>query len=148
MGLEFPNANSPDWGYLECEVLNLRSGAKFRNARDACVLLRNMKSVTERLNETAVEEINDEMIINDIDWRADHVGAPNGFWELAQADMAWQLSEGVGVGMGGPHSGLKPIGRHVDQQILSRHPFYRRSQIVISTFRCFHRRDGTSLVCL
>ena len=142
-GSEFSNAGSPDWPYVQCEILNFRSCANFQNSRDVCLLLRNLESLNTKLDATAVDDIKDDELIKDIEWRSDHLAAPTGYWDLASADMAWQLSEGLGAGLSGPHAGLKPIGRQVDQQILSQHPFYRQSQVVRSSFRCFHRSDGT-----
>lgn len=141
-GAEFSNAGSPDWPYVECEILNFRSCANFQNSRDVCLLLRNLESLNTKLDATAVDDIKDDELIKDIEWRSDHLAAPTGYWDLVSADMAWQFSEGLGAGLSGPHAGLKPIGRQVDQQILSQHPFYRRSQVVRSSFRCFHRSDG------
>ena len=80
---------------------------------------------------------------SDIDWRADHLGVEANYWNMAASDMPWQLTEGIAMGSQVPVEGLQPIGRHIDKQSLSAHPFFEDSQIVRNPFRCFHRSDGT-----
>ena len=46
------------------------------------------------------------------------------------------------LGSQGPMEGLKPIGRHIEKQLLASHPFYTRAQLVRNPFRTFHRGDG------
>jgi hypothetical protein len=142
-GTQFHEAGCPGWPFLECEVLNFRSRANFQDARDAYLLLRKQKSLTTKLDKENLESIQDGALIKDIKWRSEHVRAPYGYWDLASADVACQLSEGLAAGLSSVHSDLKPINRQVDQQILSQHPFYQKGQIVRSGFRCFHRGDGT-----
>ena len=64
------------------------------------------------------------------------------FWNLVSSDMPWQLHEGLSMGSLGPKDGLKPVGRQVDRQTLSMHPFYENAHLVRDPFRCFHRGDG------
>jgi hypothetical protein len=141
-GAQFHAAGAPGWPYLECEVLNFRSRSSFQDLRDAYLLLQKQNSLTAQLDKENLESIRDEELVKDIDWRANHLRTTYGYWDLASADMACQLSEGLAAGLIGPHSGLRPISRHVDKQVLSRHPFYREAQMVRSSFRCFHRGDG------
>jgi hypothetical protein len=77
-----------------------------------------------------------------VKWRASHHGATLGYWNLVESDMPWQLSEGVVLDQLGPKGGLKPIGREIDKQALSKHPFFEKAQLVRNIFRCFHRADG------
>jgi hypothetical protein len=141
---KFEEAGTPGWPYLECEILNFRSRANFQDSRDAYLLLRDLDGpTTAELDATVLKDLEDSELIEDVKWRSRHVHSPISYWGLAASDMAWQLSEGLGRGLSGPHAGLKPVGRHIDQQILSRHPFYEQTQVVRSSFRCFHRNDGT-----
>lgn len=65
------------------------------------------------------------------------------YWNMASSDMPWQLSEGIAMGgFGGPTEGLKPVGRHIEKQTLSSHPFFAKAQVVRNPFRTFHRGDG------
>lgn len=139
----FEEAGAPGWPYLECEILNFRSRANFQDSRDVYLLLRKQKGPTAELDATLLKDLTNSQLMEDVEWRSDHVHSSASYWGLVSSDMAWQLSEGLGRGLSGPHAGLKPVSRHVDQQILSRHPFYGESQIVRSSFRCFHRSDGT-----
>jgi len=141
--VKFEEAGTPGWPYLQCEILNFRSRANFQDSRDAYLLLRDLDGPTAELDATVLKDLKDSELIEDVKWRSGHVHSPTSYWDLASSDMAWQLSEGLARGLSGPHAGLKPIGRHIDQQILSRHPFYKQSQIVRSRLRCFHRNDGT-----
>ena len=79
---------------------------------------------------------------HDMTWRADHLGVKLDYWNLVSSDMPWQLTEGIAMTNLVPLEGLKPVGRHIDQQAVSSHPFYKDAQLVRSPFRCFHRSDG------
>jgi hypothetical protein len=141
--IKFEEAGTPGWPHLECEILNFRSRANFQDSRDVYLLLRDLDGPTAELDATALKDLKDSELIEDVKWRSGHVHSPANYWGLASSDMAWQLSEGLGGGLSGPRAGLKPVGRHIDQQFLSQHPFYEQSQIVRSSFRCAHRNDGT-----
>ena len=41
-----------------------------------------------------------------------------------------------------PKYGLQPVGRKVEEQTLSMHPFFKNAHLVRDPFRCFHRGDG------
>lgn len=142
-GREFENAGRSGWPYLETEVLNLRNRENFQEMRDVYLFLKNLDGFSEALDPFTWEGDQNASLHSDIDWRSDHLGVKPTYWNLVDSDMPWQLSEGLAMGSHGPVEGLKPIGRHIDKQALSSHPFYSNSQLVRNPFRCFHRSDGT-----
>ena len=141
-GREFENAGRSGWPYLETEVLNFRHRSNFQIMRDIYLLLHNKKELQDDLNESTWKADRNASLHTDIDWRGDHLAMEPSFWNLVDADMPWQLSEGLAMGAMGPRDGLQPILRHVDKQVLSSHPFYNNAQLVRSPFRTFHRSDG------
>ena len=141
-GREFEKAGRSGWPYLETEVLNFRSEGNFQEMRDVYILLRKLDGLQESLNETIWTGDKNASLYSDVKWRADHLGMQVDYWSLLDSDMPWQLSEGLCMGGMGPMSGLKPVARHIDKQIISQHPFYKESQLVRNPFRCFHRSDG------
>ena len=141
-GREFEKAGRSGWPYLETEVLNFRSEGNFQEMRDVYILLRNLDGLQDSLGESIWSGDKNASLHSDIDWRADHLGTDVNYWNLVDSDMPWQLSEGLCMGGMGPTSGLKPVVRHIDKQAISRHPFYKKSQLVRNPFRCFHRSDG------
>lgn len=142
-GREFENAGRSGWPYLETEVLNFRSQENFQQLRDVYLLLQGLDDLQEPLNETIWDgEEKTSSLHSDIDWRADHLGIKANYWNMVASDMPWQLSEGIALGNLVPVDGLQPVGRHIDKQSLSAHPFFKNSQIVRNPFRCFHRSDG------
>ena len=110
--------------------------------RDIYLLLHNKSELEDDLNESMWRADRNASLHTDVDWRADHLAMEPSFWNLVNADMPWQLSEGLAMGAMGPRDGLQPIVRYVDKQILSLHPFYTNAQLVRSPFRTFHRSDG------
>ncbi|KAI9856863.1 MAG: hypothetical protein M1824_005237 [Vezdaea acicularis] len=144
-GYEFKHGGRAGWPYIECEVLNIRSQEYFQDYRDAMLLLRRYPHITEKLDPTVFKGDKNQDLKSDIEWRADHVNGPMGYWDLAASDMPWQLDEGLGAGLHGPHAGLKPLSRKVTPQLLSRNPFFKHAQIVRDPFRAFHRADGCLL---
>ena len=141
-GREFENAGRSGWPYLETEVLNFRSESNFQEMRDVYVLLRRLDGLQDILDESTWSGDKNASLHSDIDWRADHLGMEVNYWNMADSDMPWQLSEGLCMAAMGPCSGLKPVVRHIDRQAISQHPFYKKSQLVRNPFRCFHRSDG------
>ena len=141
-GREFENAGRSGWPYLETEVLNFRHRDNFQTMRDIYLLLHDNSELQDDLNESTWRADRNASLHTDVDWRGDHLAMEPSFWNLVNADMPWQLSEGLAMGAMGPRDGLKPIVRHVDTQILSLHPFYTNAQLVRSPFRTFHRSDG------
>ena len=141
-GREFEKAGRAGWPYLETEILNFRHEQNFQEMRDVYLLLNKMEELNEDLNQSTWKADRNSSLHSDIDWRAGHLAMEPTFWNLVDADMPWQLSEGIAMGSQGPRDGLTPVGRHVDKQTISSHPFYGNAQLVRNPFRTFHRRDG------
>ena len=110
--------------------------------RDVYLLLREEKNLLEDLNESTWKADRNASLHTDVEWRADHLGMDADFWSLVDADIPWQLSEGIAMGPMGPKDGILSIPRNVDKQTLSSHPFYENAQLVRNPFRTFHRSDG------
>lgn len=141
-GRKFENAGRSGWPFLETEVLNFRSQDNFQEMRDVYLFLKNMEGFEKSLDSCIWDGENNASLHSDIDWRSDHLGIDATYWNLVDSDMPWQLTEGMAMGIQAPVDGLKPIGRHIDRQALSSHPFFKDSQLVRNPFRCFHRADG------
>ena len=141
-GREFANVGKGGWPYLDTEILNLRSRESFQEMRDVYLLLKDLPGFDVFLKKHLWDGENNASLHHDLDWRADHLGTDLNYWTLTASDMPWQLTEGLTMAGYGPTEGLKPIGRHIDKQALSSHPFYRNTQLVRNPFRTFHRSDG------
>ncbi|KAI4203436.1 MAG: hypothetical protein LQ346_001785 [Caloplaca aetnensis] len=144
-GREFENGGAPGWPYLETEILNMRSHQNFQEMRDVYMILSNLKELDEELDQCTFKNDENSSLQSDIDWRAGHLGVTANYWNLVASDMPWSLDEGLAMGIMRPMEGLKPIGRLVDRQALSIHPFFKDSHLVKNVFRCFHRSDGIVL---
>lgn len=113
--------------------------------RETYIFLKDLKDLQEPLDEHVWDgEDKNSSFRSDVNWREGHLGVRANYWNLAASDMPWQLTEGLAMGSHEPVEGLKPVSRHIDQQSLSAHPFFTKSQIVRNPFRCFHRSDGRS----
>lgn len=144
-GREFENGGSSGWPYLETEILNMRSHKNFQEMRDVYMILSNLKELDEELDQCSFKNDQNSSLQSDIKWRAGHLGVTANYWNLVASDMPWSLDEGLAMGIMGPLEGLQPIGRQIDRQALSIHPFFKDSHLVRNVFRCFHRSDGVLL---
>ncbi|KAL8962656.1 MAG: hypothetical protein Q9193_000974 [Seirophora villosa] len=144
-GREFENGGAPGWPYVETEVLNMRSHRNFQEMRDVYMILSNLRELDKELDQCTFVNDENPSLQSDIEWRAGHLGVTANYWNLVASDMPWQLDEGLAMGIMGPMEGLQPIGRRIDRQALSIHPFFRDSHLVRNVFRCFHRADGVLL---
>lgn len=142
MGPPFTNGGRAGWPYLECETFDLRSTQSVQASRDLLRMLRDEKQMNHVLDRSVFAGMNDERLKKDIKWRAQYVGQPVEFWELAKADLPWQISEGSHLNMNGPAEGLRGTKLEKATQALCRHGFFRDSHITRNPFRCFHRADG------
>ena len=143
-GKPYKHAGTLSFPYPALDVLNIRNKDSFQEMRDVFVLSKKVPQVFQKLDQSALDGVDNPDLRRDILWRSKHLGVLPTFWNLSQSDMAWQLSEGFGVGQYGPMSALKPLEAKAKEQILSRHPFFASSQIVRDAFRLFHRGDGKS----
>ncbi|KAL8969187.1 MAG: hypothetical protein Q9183_002111 [Haloplaca sp. 2 TL-2023] len=144
-GKRFENGGSAEWPYVETEVLNIRSHKNFQEMRDVYLLLSKFTELEDDLNNSSWKNDHNSSLQSDVEWRSGHLGMPANYWNLITSDMPWQLTEGLTMGMNGPMEGLQPINRHIDQQTLTIHPFYKDCHMVRNIFRCFHRSDGILL---
>lgn len=117
--------------------------------REVYLFLKGLDGFQNSIDESIWDgEEKNSSLHSDIEWRADHLGVEANYWNMVASDMPWQLTEGMAMGSQVPVEGLQPIGRHIDKQSLSAHPFFKDSQIVRNPFRCFHRSDGMNKVPL
>jgi hypothetical protein len=148
MGPEFENAGRAAWPYLEVETLDLRSVSSIRDSRDLFRILKTDVRVSEFLDRSVFASNVSERLKKDVVWRSQYVGQSVGFWELAKADLPWQIAEGSHLNMNGPSEGIRSTELVKSTQSLPRHPFFKDVYLARNPFRCFHRNDGTSLTCL
>jgi hypothetical protein len=96
-------------------------------------------AVNKELDAAALENVGKKMA-EDIQWRARHVRASTGYWDLVAVDFQRQLTNGPSLHVNWLESKLATLD--VQRQSISSLPFYSNVQIVRYTFRCFHRADG------
>lgn len=142
MGPPFTHGGRAGWPYLECETFDLRSTHWVQDSRDLLRMLKDEEKISDVLDRSVFTGMNDERLKKDIKWRAQYVGQPVGFWDLAKADLPWQISEGSHLNMNGPSEGLRGTKLQKVTQALCRHSFFQDSHIARNPFRCFHRDDG------
>lgn len=143
MGRPFTKAGRAGWPYPEIEMFDLRSAQHLQDSRDLLRILESEKHVNEVLDRGIFAGNNSEKLRRDIIWRAQYVGQSVNFWEMAKADLPWQISEGSHLNMNGPSEGIRTTNLENFSQSLARHAYYKDAYIARSPFRCFHRSDGT-----
>ncbi|KAG6359164.1 hypothetical protein INS49_012684 [Diaporthe citri] len=123
-------------------MLDLRNAQHIQDSRDLLRILKSEKQVNDVLDRSVFAGNNSEKLKKDILWRAQYVGQSVNFWELAKADLPWQISEGSHLNMNGPSEGVRTTKLENVSQSLARHAYYKDAYIARSPFRCFHRSDG------
>ncbi|KAI0023918.1 hypothetical protein F4780DRAFT_684919 [Xylariomycetidae sp. FL0641] len=143
MGRPFTKAGRAGWPYLETETLDLRDAAFVRDSRDLLRLLKDEREFNPLLLDRSVfAGDNNANLKKDVTWRAQYVGKSLGFWDLAEADLPWQLAEGSHINMNGPSDGIRTTKLQRVSQSVTRHAFFKDAYIARNPFRCFHRDDG------
>jgi hypothetical protein len=142
MGPPFTNGGRAGRPYLECETVDLRSTHWVRDSGDLLLMLKDEKSISDILDRSVSTGMNDEKLKKDLEWRAQHVVQGVGFWDLAKADLPWQIAEGSHLNTNGPSEGLRGTKLEKATQALCRHSCFKDSYIARNPFRCFHRADG------
>lgn len=142
MGRPFTKAGRAGWPYLEVEVFDLRSTQFIENSRDLLRLLKNEEGISSVLDRGIFAGDNNEHLRKDVTWRAQYVSQTLEFWELAKADLPWQISEGSHLNMNGPSEGVRTTNLEKASQSIAMHSFFKDAYIARNPFRCFHRDDG------
>lgn len=145
MGRPFTRAGRAGWPYLETETFDLRSTNHIQDSRDLVRILKTEKDFNNVLNRGMFAGDNNENLKKDMTWRAQYVGKGLEFWDLAEADLPWQISEGSYLNMNGPSEGIRTTKLEKSAQSITRHTFFKDAYIARNPFRCFHRNDGMAL---
>lgn len=149
MGREGAASRSTDisWPYAQLETISMRKRSDLTDMQDVKKILTGYKefsSVTEKLNEIALEGIEGELA-DDLVWRVKHYRIEPSYWEFVSSDAQRQLSSGSSVNDFYVQERLNL--RQLDKQTISNASFYSNAHIVRFPFRCFHRSDGGLLLC-
>jgi hypothetical protein len=145
MGRPFTRAGRAGWPYLETETFDLRSTKHVQDSRDLLRILKTEKEFNRVLDRGVFAGDNNENLKKDMTWRAQYVGKGLEFWDLAEADLPWQIAEGSHLNMNGPSEGIRTKQLKKAPQSLTRHTLFKDAYIARNPFRCFHRNDGMSL---
>ncbi|KAJ9604419.1 hypothetical protein H2200_011255 [Cladophialophora chaetospira] len=142
MGRPFTNGGRAGWPYLEIETFDLRNAKSIQESRDLLRILKDERDISDILDRSVFAGNNSEKLKKDVTWRAQYVGQSVRFWELAKADLPWQIADGSHLNMNGPSEGIRSTKLEKATQSLTRHPFFEDAYIARSAFRSFHRNDG------
>ena len=126
--------------------MGIRKFSDLEDMRDVQKILRlrpDLSNVRKHLDKISLEGLEQDML-DDIAWRAEHLGVKTDYWELVAPDIQRQLSSGSAM----HQNYLEPEQAllQVEKQVITNVPFYRAAQIVRYSFRCFHRSDGKSQI--
>lgn len=102
MGRPFLRSGRAGGPYLELESFDLRNAKSVQDSRDLLRILKDVRKVSDILDRGVFAGNNSDKLQNDVTWRAQYVGQGVDFWELAQGDLPWQVSEGSYLNMNGP----------------------------------------------
>jgi hypothetical protein len=100
------------------------------------------KALHDRLNKLSRKTMS-QQLIDDLEWRAEHLGKTLGYWELVSSDIPYHLTQITTLETAaGPMDGPQPLNAQHVTQTLWNHPFYEPAQLVRNKLRAFHRSDG------
>ena len=147
MGRPFIHGGRAGWPFLEVETFDLRNARFIQDSRDLLRILKTENKISDVLDRGVFAGYTNEKLKRDVTWRAQYVSQSVEFWELAKADLPWQIADGSHLNMNGPSEGIRTTKLEKDTQSLARHVFFKDACIARSPFRCFHRNDGMSASC-
>jgi hypothetical protein len=134
------------WPYQSIDVLDITHKDEYRDIRDVYKMLSSKVTVNDSLKEqlnTSSRTSMDPVMVDDLEWRAKHLGLKTDFWSDVRADIPYQLTEVNAIEYpSGPLDGPCPLSSPILQQTLWENAFYKNAQLVRNPFRCFHRSDG------
>ncbi|KAL8690707.1 MAG: hypothetical protein Q9218_003905 [Villophora microphyllina] len=127
---------------FKIEVLNLRERQYLLDQLDVFNILRNFSVLTISLDQLNVVNDNHSTLFTDIAWRADYMRFSLRFWDMVHSDLPWQLSEGWHSGFFDNDISTNPPTVRLEEQLLSSHPRYKGTVLVMNPLRLFWRTDG------
>ena len=143
-GRAFWKAGIPGFPFLELDSLQFRQTDELQHLRDVYTLLKERQDLTDTLNKLCLTGDNNETFEGDIAWRLKQLGKRLNWWDLAVADIPFELSERLGFGDDGPLRHPSFGTTSVDLSVLgSKCDQFEHAQLVLAPFRCWHRNDGT-----
>lgn len=139
-GFAFKEAGSPSWPYPQFEVLSFRSRHDVQAARDIVSLLSVKPSLRSLLERANLGPEDGFLHTATVEWTRNR-NASLSFWNLVTPELPLQLSEDV-TGFNNVNTELRPYSRKIDEQLLTRHPFYESAQILRNEVLMLPRGDG------
>ncbi|KAI1569797.1 hypothetical protein PtrEW4_005657 [Pyrenophora tritici-repentis] len=122
MGRPFIKAGRAGWSYLEIEQFDMHNTQSIQDSRDLLRILKSDDQFKTKLDTSVFVGDKDQNLRKDVEWRTDYVGKTVNFWELAESDLPWKLSEGSQFNMNGPSEGIRTTRLEQVSQSLTRHP--------------------------
>ncbi|KAL8663042.1 MAG: hypothetical protein Q9202_004182 [Teloschistes flavicans] len=123
------------------EVLNLRDRQYLQDQLDVFNLLSSFPQLKYDLDNLCFNDDN-SMLFQDVTWRALHFKIGLGFWDIVRSDLPRQLGEGTHSGFLDTDISLNPPAARSEEQLLSRHRWYKGTVLVRDSLRLFYRADG------
>jgi hypothetical protein len=134
------------WPYQSIDVLDIIHRDEYINVRDVFKILSSRVAANDplksQLNASSRTSM-DPVMVDDLEWRAKHLGVKTDFWSDVRADIPYQLTEVNAIEYpSGPLDGPCPLSSDIVQQTLWESSVYKNAQLVRNPFKCFHRSDG------
>lgn len=143
-GRPFLSAGTPGFPYLEVECLQLQLTEELQEQRSTYSLLKSNDNIKAALDAMVFANNQNKSLMNDLKWRAMHLGQTLGFWEIVANDIPLQLTSSIGMA-GSSVSETLTVGDwkcEGDPSVLPKFRQFEKSHLVQYPFRCFHRSDG------
>ncbi|KAH7116219.1 hypothetical protein B0J11DRAFT_510559 [Dendryphion nanum] len=101
-----------------------------QKCRDVYFILSEETGLNRTLDERVLKGSGIEKMVEGVTKRAAEQEKRFAFWKMVASDMPWKSNEDVGAGLKGAYYGLKPAGRDLKEQLITRHPFFNDIQLV------------------
>jgi hypothetical protein len=130
----------PSWNYPELSMLTFVNQERYIEKMDAFRFLSNLGVLANGVGDDPLQGLTRRQI-NDVSWRADHVGKPIDFWDIVRADFPNPLPERF-LGQSSNTNVKGPLPTENDKQAISEHGHFLNSMLMSCQLRAFHRSDG------
>ncbi|KAL9597541.1 MAG: hypothetical protein Q9179_004228 [Wetmoreana sp. 5 TL-2023] len=126
-------------------ILSIKDHQYSQDQLDVFNMLSTFPELTIKLNELNLKNDGRSKLLFELARWAHRLDVSSRFWAIVRSDMPWQLGEESYSSRSAVDIQNYPPASRIEEQMLSRHPYYRGAVLVRDPLHCLHRDDGMLL---
>ncbi|KAL8732440.1 MAG: hypothetical protein Q9181_003960 [Wetmoreana brouardii] len=130
---------------ISTEILSIKDHQYLQDQLDVFKMLSTFPELAIKLNELNLKNDSRSKLLFDLARWAHRLDVSSRFWAIVRSDMPRQLGEETYSRRSAVDIQNYPPASRIEEQMLSRHPYYRGAVLVRDPLHCHHRDDGMLL---